>query len=414
MTFSPTNLLKLLSAVLITGASASAQVTWVVDDDGGPGVDFTDIQMAVDAASSGDLIDVRDGDYGGFVVDTPLRIMGSGSGFNRTEISGVVRFESLPANTWSALTDMRMDRMHVDECAGTVLLDDLATRQPSNGLLVTDSADVRARGLSIRSGLYSAGPLATVRDSRLQVADSVFRAPRSREEVDGVTALLGVGASLVHATDCEFMGGRGGDQSSTLFPFPPGDGGPAMVIDAGCQLRLVRSNLLGGEPGLDPMVVGDGYAGDGLVVCGGVHRVFESTVLGGDQGGSGFNGPGDDFNLQCGAIIDFTTVTPSMDLVGVPSAGALVSLDSYSAVSDSLRILFGRFPVRVFVPGVVLPRLVDVGRIGSLGAVPASGVASLGLTIPSWPRGTVVFLQVSKTSGAGVTDFTNSVALIVR
>jgi hypothetical protein len=41
----------------------------VVDDDGGPGVAFTDLQAAVDAAADGDLILVRSGTYAPILVD---------------------------------------------------------------------------------------------------------------------------------------------------------------------------------------------------------------------------------------------------------------------------------------------------------------------------------------------------------
>ena len=42
---------------------ATAQSVWTVDDDAGPGVDFTTVQAAYDAAQDGDVILVRDGEY---------------------------------------------------------------------------------------------------------------------------------------------------------------------------------------------------------------------------------------------------------------------------------------------------------------------------------------------------------------
>jgi hypothetical protein len=51
-------------AIPILAASAAAQnQVWVVDDGGGAGVDFTDIQPAVDAAADGDVVLVRTGTY---------------------------------------------------------------------------------------------------------------------------------------------------------------------------------------------------------------------------------------------------------------------------------------------------------------------------------------------------------------
>ena len=39
-------------ALVLAATSASSEI-WIVDDDGGPGVDFTDIQPAIDIASDG-------------------------------------------------------------------------------------------------------------------------------------------------------------------------------------------------------------------------------------------------------------------------------------------------------------------------------------------------------------------------
>ena len=57
-------------ALLLASSQVDAQgKLWVVDDDGGPGVDFTAIQDAVDAAVDGDGILVRPGDYGRVTID---------------------------------------------------------------------------------------------------------------------------------------------------------------------------------------------------------------------------------------------------------------------------------------------------------------------------------------------------------
>jgi parallel beta-helix repeat protein len=50
-------------AVLLACAGTAAGATWVVDDDGGAGVDYTTIQAAVGAASEGDSIEVWSGTY---------------------------------------------------------------------------------------------------------------------------------------------------------------------------------------------------------------------------------------------------------------------------------------------------------------------------------------------------------------
>ncbi|MDD4498064.1 MAG: right-handed parallel beta-helix repeat-containing protein, partial [Methanosarcinaceae archaeon] len=59
-------------------AAPAAATTWYVDDDGG--ANFTDIQSAVNSASSGDTIYVYTGTYLGFTANTPyLSIIGEGA-----------------------------------------------------------------------------------------------------------------------------------------------------------------------------------------------------------------------------------------------------------------------------------------------------------------------------------------------
>ena len=42
---------------------------WIVDDNGGPGTDFTTLQAAVDAAADGDVILVHAGEYLSATID---------------------------------------------------------------------------------------------------------------------------------------------------------------------------------------------------------------------------------------------------------------------------------------------------------------------------------------------------------
>ena len=52
------------SAVLLFAATAATQgQVFVVDDEAGAGVDFTDLQLAIDLASDGDLILVKEGSF---------------------------------------------------------------------------------------------------------------------------------------------------------------------------------------------------------------------------------------------------------------------------------------------------------------------------------------------------------------
>ncbi|MHC5065123.1 MAG: hypothetical protein ACYTG5_14245, partial [Planctomycetota bacterium] len=60
-------------AALILSASLPAQRAWIVDP-GGEG-DFTDVQAAIDAASSGDIIRIGYGRYPAVSIDKGLRLL---------------------------------------------------------------------------------------------------------------------------------------------------------------------------------------------------------------------------------------------------------------------------------------------------------------------------------------------------
>jgi hypothetical protein len=67
-----------LGALVLTSFGAIPH-TWIVDDDGGPGVDFTDLPAAMAAAADGDVIVVRAGAYSSFAVSgKSLLILGDG------------------------------------------------------------------------------------------------------------------------------------------------------------------------------------------------------------------------------------------------------------------------------------------------------------------------------------------------
>jgi len=69
-----------LAVLLLACAGAAAGATWVVDDGGGAGVDYTTIQAAVNVASTGDTIEVRDGTYVENVdVGKRLTLLGDGA-----------------------------------------------------------------------------------------------------------------------------------------------------------------------------------------------------------------------------------------------------------------------------------------------------------------------------------------------
>ncbi|MEA3282514.1 MAG: hypothetical protein U9Q68_08150, partial [Euryarchaeota archaeon] len=70
-----------LAVLLLACAGTAAGATWVVDGDGGAGLDYTTIQAAIDAATAGDVIEVRRGTYvENVVVNKQLTLHGIDTG----------------------------------------------------------------------------------------------------------------------------------------------------------------------------------------------------------------------------------------------------------------------------------------------------------------------------------------------
>jgi pectin methylesterase-like acyl-CoA thioesterase len=67
----------ILAAFALASAARAQGVLWVVDDSGGPGVDYTSLQAAIDGSANGDTILVRAGYYGSAVIDGKALIVTS-------------------------------------------------------------------------------------------------------------------------------------------------------------------------------------------------------------------------------------------------------------------------------------------------------------------------------------------------
>ena len=80
----------LVFTLALAGPLARAS-TIVVDDNGGPGVQFTDIQPAVTAALPGDLIVVMPGSYSAFVLDKGLTLLASSGAI----VSGTIGIQNV-------------------------------------------------------------------------------------------------------------------------------------------------------------------------------------------------------------------------------------------------------------------------------------------------------------------------------
>ena len=256
-----------LAAILFAVTPALAQHhVWVVDDDGGVGVDFTDIQPAIDASADRDVILVRGGSYEGFQIigrsivivaddgtlvtlrspslvnalssgqEVVLRGLtclwlssGSGSFFQALDNTGELWIEdcTFGVDYW-ILNPGSPPAIDLQNCSNVSLLRCAAfgppgrsggTYQGGDGLHITAS-EVSLHGGSVTGGSTYLG---------IGSAGIV---------IDGGEVLL---------SGCEVTGGDGG-MGSACFPGAGDLGGSALVVNDGAAWHQ-DSILLGGRKG---------------------------------------------------------------------------------------------------------------------------------------------------------------------
>jgi len=261
-----------LSALVVLSVLAPptfASDVLVVDDVPGPGVDFDQIYLAVDAAHEGDTILVKAGSYIATEIDGKSLVVTAEVGedvFVSTEI--VVR--NLAANQSVLVRGIDItpngvqSGLRVEDSQGPVWLEDMRVRDsyiPTAvlaGIEVRNSTDVTV----VRSTL--AGNRAVV------------------GVTDAGPGLLAVNSD-VSVFECELSGGIGSSS-----PWGEAQAGPGARVEGG-RLYAAGSSLLGGSggSGSGPFGCGDGVDGAaGLLLASGspTARRLDCDVRGGAPG----------------------------------------------------------------------------------------------------------------------------------
>ena len=106
------NPLPFVVAVAFSTALLCGQSTWIVDNLGGPGTQFAQVQPAIQAAAPNDTILVRFGvAYQGFTINKPLRVVGlTGSGGYPPWSEQLVSIVGIPSGTNCELSNFTVTR----------------------------------------------------------------------------------------------------------------------------------------------------------------------------------------------------------------------------------------------------------------------------------------------------------------
>jgi hypothetical protein len=147
---SPGRWARSTSAALALAAPALAQgQLWVVDDGGGAGVDFTDVQPAVDAAAEGDTILIRPGNYTWVTIDAKSLVL-IGEIATGTAYVDSLTVRNLAADQAVALRGLYSENwFEFKACLGPILGEELLTFSIRGSgvvirptLLITDCAEL--------------------------------------------------------------------------------------------------------------------------------------------------------------------------------------------------------------------------------------------------------------------------------
>ncbi len=262
--------LNVIALLALLAAPATPQSLLTVDDSGG--ADFTTIADALAAAAPGDRILVLEGDYAAFTLDKQVVLVGEGAG-PIPRVTGMV-LVTTPAG--ATVAHLQLQRLHVLGAAGTLLLDNVTVQDAQQSGCPTTLVEASERVAFQGCDLVGAPGSATchsegvvVRGSSVLLTDCVVIGGRGANDPlaaqDGRPGVLTEDGAVVDVVHCVVRGGDGG--KATQPGGAGGDGGPALRVSAGTQVRVLTHddhNLyagLGGTgsvPGADAPFTLDG------------------------------------------------------------------------------------------------------------------------------------------------------------
>ncbi len=406
-----------------------AASTYVVDDDGGPGVDFTTIVDAVAAAGPGDVILVRHGIYAGFTLSYGASVLGDPGAV----VTSAVRLGGLAPVPRASLAGFSLRTLLIEDCLASITIEDSLV-EPSDpdlagtqGMIaIARSRDVRLRGVTVRylGSTFEAEPAVYALESRVEIVDSML------EGSDGIScgysypgvaqpgadAVVGAGGANLHVARSSLFGGSGGDaQAVECQSDQAGDGKAGMRLDAGA-LALVSGlrgdDIAGGEGGLGSGCDTDGLPGNGIVVDpGAALRISGVTVTGADY----FAGCGGSVDDIVGPFTQAVPADPTLSLVGTPHPGSVLNFTLQGDPYDHAWLVLGRQLTVVDLPEVFEDQLLVPLRLYNLGILPGDGRASFVFHVPaSWQPGMFLAAQGRTLGALGVVSLTHSLPVAIR
>ena len=336
----------LACSLVALAAPAMAQTNWIVDINNGPGADFTQIQSAIDAATAGDIIEVRPGNYSaislakaisiqggpgvlidqsGIPIATPaITVSGIAAG-QVASIYGISTTTPLSLTGFGGVIASSPGRVHIEDCDFF-----------SMGLIVSDSqpwlADVFANGMRIVNSTAVLNECTSI-----TVNGGLFRVPA----VDLETSTLIANRCTFRGHDDQSIRTTAGpaidSMASTMFITDDGTGS----VSSGAQTTPISAIVGTGDLTIDPGVIVNG-SGGGTPFEPGINVVSRTVpslrALGAPLGGNVqidlFSPEGDSYFLLAGLP---ATPVPFAPFGGHFSIGTIIILAATGVQGPSQR-----------------------------------------------------------------------------
>lgn len=424
--------MRLASFVLggLLATVASGQTQYFVDDNGP--ANFNDLPAAIAAASPGDVLIVRAGNYAPTVLSKGLSILcDDGVRAPVLDITGV------PAGQVVVVSGLQTEELAVTYCASTVILQHMQVAAPSSNSAaggapafdVVQAADLRvyrSTFLAARDGngsVFTPGVDAVrVHGSRAEfVRCTIFGGGMGEvsscayDLAPGGIGLLVRGQSSVHVAGTSIEGGDGSDARWICDDTWAGAGGAAIHVRENSSVVIAGSRgdvIRGGRPGQPSYYGEQGPNGSALVVDAGSTARYSGASLATYP--SNWSRPV--ISAPAGGATLAVPADPTLERIGGGQPGTQVILRLRGPIGLLATLERGRQPLLVSGPGPI-PMLVDALAQFALGAVPVTGFVEKVVTIsPADPLGTRYLWQgsVNLAPLGGTFVRTNSVPVIVR
>ena len=402
--------LVLASLVFSFGASVVRANTYVVGVSPAPGIDFTTIQAAIDAASPNDTILVRPGQHTAFNLTKPLRILGQGPGF--LLVNGQSTVSNIGSGQTAVIADLTFNQLDfpslmISTCAGAVIGDGLDVL---GGLRVVGSSDVRLRDFSSAS----LGTALLVESSRVELAASSLLGGSGLNLLCAQVGTAGAGRAPVVVTSGEIhlarttlYGGRGGDATCAIPGLCGADAGPGgygLFLGPGASALVTGIStdvIVGGSGGISDCGL-TGATVAGVYLSAGANLRYSGVTITG-------------IDNQGGAVLSPPALDPSVVMLETPHPGSNLTLRVTGTPGSQVSVRFGREPQLVLVPGLEEDFLTTSLRTINLPLIPASGTIGMNVSLPAnYPKGVFFVAQAFETRLDTSVARTNSIPIVLR